>query len=168
VKSYTHSISVIYQKGTTMKTLPSVFLLVAMMALATFGCKKDDAPTAAPEEPVIPAELVGVWIAQSVTFAGQPKTMAETFSLVPNATTVALTFTAAGGFSFKHVDASKMALESMDGTAKVEGTSMLCTVTWNGAPLILVNGPWQLSGGQLTITSYAARLGGNATVIYSK
>jgi hypothetical protein len=150
-----------------MKALTCVFLLVAVMALLVVGCKKDDSP-AAPEVAVIPTELVGLWTAQSASLGGQSKTLAEAFGLPSNATTVTLTFTAGGAFSFKQIDANKNAVFSMDGTVKVEGSYMTCTSEWEGQPLILINGPWQLSGGQLTITTYNNRLAGQVAVVYTK
>ncbi len=148
-----------------MRTLSFVLLLVALVAS---GCKKDDAPTAPPAAAVIPADLAGTWTAQSVTLAGQPKTLAEAFSLVPNATSVTVTFTSQGAFSFKHVDANKTPLTSLDGTVTIDGSYMTCTVMYAGQTITLINGPWELSGGQLTITSYVTSLGGNAKVIYTK
>jgi hypothetical protein len=155
-----------------MRLLSFALLFVASIVFLVAGCKKDDAPTAAPATPVIPAELVGTWTTQGATLNGVATPVGPAL-LRTKAIRARLVLFDTGAFTVQQVDSSNTIIFDMAGTAVVAGQKITLQATaLDGAPVYnydyLGSITWSVAGNQLLMTYYVSALTGTVVVTWTK
>lgn len=138
----------------------SVLLLFAAGLFSVAGCKKDSAPanntggTGGPP----PAQLVGVWIAQSATVNGAATALGIVLQWEAGVVSAQVSLTANGSYTYNELDANNQVVYTQSGTVSVAGTSITMTATSeNGNPVnpptLFLGGSWSVTGNQLTVST---------------
>ncbi|MDL1894610.1 hypothetical protein FBQ87_17230 [Sphingobacteriales bacterium CHB3] len=144
----------------------SVLALSVAILLAIGGCKKDSSP-ASTTTGGVPAQLVGVWTAQSATVNGTPTALATVLQWEPTTASARVTMTANGTYTYDELDAASAVVYSQGGTLAVSGNNITMTATSeNGTPInpptLFLGGTWSINGNLLTLST---TVGSSAIVV---